>query len=109
MNNSTRIVAGTPLVFTQGITEEIQYVFHLERMLTGIGAPSTPITCHLYDISDGTDMASTLLEGSSALDGYDFTTPIVKGLARDKVYRLVPEFTVGTQTFTTFKDLIGEL
>ena len=107
--SSIRQVSGFPETFPQGTTEEIQYVFHFDKMLQDIGVPTTPIDCKLYNLSTDADVSADKLSGSASLTDYEFTSPLVSGLEKDVVYRLVAEVTVGTQTFSAYKDLRGEL
>lgn len=107
--NSVRKVDVSFDYMGQGTTEKIVYVFHFDKMLSGLGIPGSPIACKLYKLSTGEDVSGTSLFGVSNLVNFEFSTPIVQLLQKDIMYRLVPEVSIGTQVFSSYVDILGEL
>ncbi len=69
-------------------------------------SPSSPV-CVLYDLADSTDVSSTKLSGSAAINGQVFTSPLVIGLEAGAKYRLEFQFVSGGNTFEPYLIIKG--
>lgn len=87
----------------QGEDEKIAYRVDIS---TWPSPGSSPVT-KIYDM-DGDDLSSTLLEGSSTVDGDYIITPIVKDLEIGQRYRLEVLYTSNTNIFEAWGYIIGE-
>lgn len=84
--------------------ERIAYQVTLDA---SYASPSSPV-CKLYDITSGeTDVSSTKLSGSAAINGAVFTSPLVIALVAAHTYRLEFQFASGGNTFEPYLLLDG--
>lgn len=95
------IVIGSPE--RQRPDERVAYQVTID---TSYASPSTPV-CKLYDTTDETDVSSTKLSGSAAINGQVFTSPLVTGLVAGRAYRLEFQFVSGGNTFEPYLIIVG--
>jgi hypothetical protein len=71
-------------------------------------SPSSPV-CKLYDISADppTDVSSTKLSGSAAINGQVFTSPLVIDVVAGHKYRLEFQYVSGGSTFEPYLIIMG--
>ena len=69
-------------------------------------SPSTPV-CTLYDTADESDVSSTKLSGSAAINSQVFTSPLVIALVAGHTYRLEFQFVSGGNTFEPYLMIVG--
>ncbi len=91
----------SPIV--QGAEEEIAYYFST----TPWGSNPTSISAKIYD-KDGVDKSSTCLSGSPSVLNNVITTPMVKALTAEKIYRLEVKFTISGNIFEVFGIITAE-
>jgi len=103
-----RVVIGIPLP-TQGTTEKVYYEVDLFPMFKDVGVPSTPISCKVYKLSDGSDVTGSCSTGTPTLNGFLFTTSLIQNISKDIQYRIVGEITIGVQLLSFYIDVMGEL
>jgi hypothetical protein len=110
MNNKQRQVMGTPEIYGQGTTEAVVYIFDFQNIIGDSGSTPTTPTCKVFNVKTGVDTSATNLSGpATAIDGTKVVcTPLIS-LVADTQYRLVAGMTLGSQVFTLYKDIMGEL
>jgi hypothetical protein len=95
------VVTGSPE--QQRPDERVAYQVTLDA---SYASPSSPV-CTLYDLSDGSDVSSTKLSGSAAINGQVFTSPLVISLVAGRKYRLEFQFVSGGNTFEPYLIIKG--
>jgi hypothetical protein len=73
---------------------------------TSYPTPSSPV-CTLWDLSDNTNVTSTKLSGSAAINGQVFTSPLVIALIAGRPYRLEFQFVSGGNTYEPYLKISG--
>jgi hypothetical protein len=93
----SREVKESPL--RQGVDEEIAY----KLTTTPWGSSPGTVSVAAYDVTTTrTLVTSTVLSGSASVSGDVITTPVVKSLTADSVYRIEIKFTCSGNVFETF-------
>lgn len=84
----------------QGADEQIAYLL----TTTPWGTSPTSIEVKCFDVTRGirTDVSSTCLSGSASAAGDIITTPLVKSLTPDSVYRVEVKFTCSGNIFEAY-------
>jgi hypothetical protein len=96
------VVTGSPE--QQRPDERVAYQVTLD---TSYASPASPV-CALYDLSDGSDVTSTKLSGTAAINGQVFTSPLVIELVAGRSYRLEFQFVSGGNTFEPYLIIKGK-
>jgi hypothetical protein len=100
-----REVQESPLVMGQD--EKLTFTL----TVTPWGSSPSSVSVKVFDVTDGgyTDVSSTVLNGSPAVDGDVITLPSVEDLVAGHVYRLEILFMSGGNTFECYAVVRGEL
>jgi hypothetical protein len=102
MENTDRRIIESPLY--QGVDEQIAYTL----TTTPWGSSPSSVAVVLKN-SAGTDVSSTCLSGSASVAGDVITTPVVKSLTADAIYRLEIKFTVSSNIMEVWADIYGQV
>jgi hypothetical protein len=104
MSDTRRRVTQPPL--PQGVEEKLPYIVDTTRWDSG--PPTSPVVT-LWDITgDARTEVAAKLQGSPAVDGMEITTPLVKDLEVDHLYRLEIKWNVDSKVYETWAELVGE-
>lgn len=95
------LVTGSPE--KQRPDERVAYQVTID---TTYPSPSAPV-CALFDTADESDVTSTKLSGSAAIDGQVLTSPLVIALVAGHSYRLEFQFQSGGSTFEPYMIIKG--
>ena len=101
MNSQTRRIKESPIY--QGADEQIVYTI---TTTPWDSSPTSPAV--VLKNSAGTDVSGTSLTGSPSVNGDVITTPVVHSLTIGEIYRLEIKFTVGSNIYEPWTEIIGQ-
>lgn len=103
-NNIREVKEG---LISQGTTEAWKYSFDTAPVSgTATGTP----TLVVYDEKDWSDVTATVASGACTLVGTTITTGVISALRKDRTYRCVVRWDVGSSQYRArYFRLIGEL
>jgi hypothetical protein len=90
----------------QGVDESLVYVLDVSPW----GSNPTGVQVKVYDITGGSysDESEDMLTGAASVSGNEITLPALSGVEANHKYRLEVKFTIGSNTFEAWCQIMGE-